>query len=84
MGLKSLVLMGHVKSRFVVRAVLTGPHSKGPSRFHRDGPFLWSVAQMAERRTVNANAPMKITTPEGRVAAGSLFAFRAGWDEATK
>lgn len=32
----------------------------------------------------NGDAPMKITTPEGRVAAGSLFAFRAGWDEATK
>lgn len=32
----------------------------------------------------NGDTPVKISTPEGRVASESLFAFRAGWNGATK
>ena len=32
----------------------------------------------------HGDTPMKITSDEGKVACESLFAFRAGWDGATK
>ena len=32
----------------------------------------------------NGDAPMKLTSAEGKVAAESLFAFRAGWDQAAQ
>ena len=32
----------------------------------------------------NGDTPVTISSPEGKVAAESLFAFRAGWDGATK
>ena len=32
----------------------------------------------------HGDTPMQLTSPEGKVAAESLFAFRAGWDRANE